>query len=1188
MSSSQGWILDALNGVYTADTIGDYVNELADRFDRFMSRLTDDERNYLLEAASAMKDKLITSKIEGVISLQNPDDISSGDEFLLEGDKLKIISDNFEDPTSQHNLGSIETLMSSDFYKKRDIVSAPVNKNSFGESNTVSVTDLSIMQDAVSKNATAIVSTKASVNSVEASNPNSIVNVGFFKNRYILSRFIASTDSISLSIPVAYQVANLKSCSIGYVEQDITDGELKGSGSKLTDFVVDTPASQGSNYVDNIHVVLNYENTYTINIDGTDYSYTAQEIDTAEDIASGLESELSNNAELTVSTDIGYWSKVFKNDNGDKVFGWYALVEDDSRTFAVKFVVPSDTHDLTIEVDPNNPDGIIITYEHDGFDPVYPTVGDIVDLVNNFGESEIRVVIMPGHTSDEEYNTADNFSLDIGASKIIIEASKQLSVGVDTTSEPYKFTYTHVSDYQAPATFSGHFEVVKFNPADTYYVVIDGTQITIDPSQPEYSSVTDEASLASAFVASINSASLGVTASSTATVVAITADSGGVSHTITTSGENNYQVPIERSTILRYDLRNMPRLGEPIEVPLRKGGEQITSKLEPLSNSDINNIVNSGFVFNRLALMLPSAPAVFDKDNNFVPAIKDVAGSANQYANSMHESIAAGDTRVKPVIRSFARISSRLNTTGEALSNRWFFVEAGSNSLAPSTSIGIGLETISPEDYERLVLQDANKSFSSARENRLGIQEGTFESLTSLVTEDVPSYNAGGFYAEIPVSKAIISTGQLDIIKEELSDMQIDGFVKFALIPKIVYSDAPDKTKEDVIETTRPDELYRALMELSLQMNDALREERFISLAGAYIIDSSELPDYFGDEDYRGLVFGVYEDEVPPENNYGLGGIPIDQTVTMSSLYFRNMRNLSMPIANKSASSAISVGPEDAYMLSCPSGIVSIDVLPSGESIYDIRCSNGRIEKPRDTRLDDFIYRELARTGFFTSKIDVALNHSVYGYSSAFSDSVWSVLMNGVEIRDDETVVGINSARTIIQNYYNTFEGGISIDELAVLMSPSKRVFGGTVIAKTNTTGSDETNVITDVKNVSQYGAITTLFLKVLLFFREKKDTIAYTDWEGKFNGIVGRIFQDDELATDILSFGLFNVFVCEVGAHSAFSYSTDIYNTAKSYMDGLDMSVIASAASKNVDYTAEWKMDATSGRCGVVLTKTV
>ena len=1181
MNSIHGWLLDSLKGAYTLESITGYVEELSNRFDLFMERLSEDDRNYLLEAITAMKDKIITSEIENIISLVDKDDIATGSKFVLRGDGLRIVSDNFEDSTSPNNLGSIKSDMEKDFFKREDILSSAITKGSLGESNTVSIDELPLLTDAVKKTATSLSATRAEVDSVEASNPMSIVNVGFFKDRYILSRLSGQEEAISLSIAASLSIAKIQSSNVEYVEQDITDGELRGSGSKISDFVVDRAASTGQTYQDDIYVIINYEDTYTININGTDYSYAAQDVDTAEDIAGGLESELSNNSDITVSTDIGYWSKVFQNDNGDKIFGWYALIADDSRTFAVKFVVPSDSHDLTIELGTDNPDQIIITYEHDGFDVVYPTIGDIRDLVNNFADSPIRVVVMPGFSEDDEYNTADEFDLEIGASKITIEASSQLDLKIDTTSEPYKFEYLHIRDYAEPSVFSGHFEVVKFNPSDTYYIDIDKTHITVVPSQDQ--EAKDEQSLARVFTQKINSASLGLTAARTAATVTITADTGGKSYTITTSGEHNYQVPIPRSTILRYDLRNMPMCNSLIEVDLKKPGTAITHTREPLSKADVANIVNSGTLFSKKYLMFPVAPATYDSSNNFVPPIKKVAALANLHANKNNNEISTAHLRIAPVIRSYPTINGRLNTTEAALSNRWFFVEAGADSLAPASSLGIALDTISPEDYERLVLQDDTMVFSTARNSRLKIQSGIFESISSLLTEKIHNYNAGGLSASISISSKIISTEQFDIIKRNMTEKQIDGFIKYALLPNIKQVVTPPNEKqEDIILTNEADELYRALMEYAIQVNDDLREQRFIALAGSYIIDSSKLTDYFGDDDYRSFVFGVDEPETPPENNYGLGGSPIDQTVTMSSLYFRNMRSLAMPIENKSAPNPLSPDIENIYRMVAPNGILRISGAQN-TTLFDIRVANNETSIPEETKLEDALYREIARTGFFTSKIDVGLNHSAHGYSKLFKDSIWALLMSGLEIRDDETIASINNARSLLQVYYSSFEKKPTVDEFALMLASPSRIYANEPISYKN---ANEADFTFNIKRVNQYSAITTLFLKILLFFREKKDSIQYKDWQDKFNGIVGRVFMDDELETDILSFDLFNVFVCESGAYKAFSFSTDIYNAAKAYTSGLDMSKIIQASGVDDTYTATWQEDNTTGRCGLVISK--
>ena len=1273
MAIDNDWLLENLSGSYSLGAVDDAVDSLIGEYDSFIDKINEDKRNYMMEAVSTMKEKIITSRVENVLELIDSTQFTDGDEFRTIGNSLSIIATKYTDGESDASAWTIKKIsqeMDNSFEPITKVETAAVQDGYSGAANVISKKDLASSNNALPKSANEVVVPFAEVESASLSNPNSVLNVSQFIERYIPSSYEKEIDVVKLTIDTSLKNIKLSVSEASFIEQAITDAELKGSGSKLSDYTEVTAGTEASSYKDTINVILNYGDTYTVTVGGTNYQYTANGDDTAEDIASGLSDELGNDTDLSVSQDAGFWSTVFENGNGDKVFGWYAENTDDSLSYEVQMVVPTDSHDLTIEQDADNPEKIIITFEHDGSDVVYPTIGDIRDLVNSFEDVDTRVVVMPGFDPDEEYDTADNVTLDIGDSCIVIEASSEQTISTDGPDT--KMLYTHISDYTAASTQVGTFEVIKFNPSDTYYVDINGNKANVDPSADGNESVVDEPSLAERFATLINNGAYDATASYSGNTVTLTAKNSGDSFPVSTSGENNYAEPIERETLLRYDVRNLPNVNAATILQLKKSGTVITDNNEPLNKTDVSRLSTSGIVFSDSYMMLPQVPDIVDSTNSFVPKISRTALSLEKTISKEKSKISTADNLVSPVIRSMPKLLFPLYSTEQAKSNRWFFVEAGANSVAAKPTIGVAMSTISPKDYERLVLQDTNATFSSTLASRLPNVGQSFESLTSLITEKVQSYNASGKKATIRLPLDAYKPKTMDIINDFLTEKQIDGFIKYALLPQIVsgsdfmdidsaISDAKDilitngqvvtytnvtqsykielyiedttaniydlkelfdnskftvvsvdrtpyytdtvpvstdkiehpstrivikeKIADDFIIAQDATELYKSLMELAIQIDDSLREQRFIALAGSYVIDASDLIELYSDELFADYVFGVNEAEVAPENNYGIGGVPIDATVTMSKLYFRNMRNqaLMKPLKPFALGNEIPIEKLFAHMVPTlyiknitPADGESWSVVDTNNDVHVEGDSSDTYEPyfiylPESTPVEDKLFDEIARTGYFSSNVDRGINHSPTGISIRHVDSIWNLLMDAIEINDDGEIISINSARSYIQSLYQSFNAMSEI-QFSMLLLKNNAYFD-----------------IQDDKRDNIYSPIVTLFLKILLYLKEKKSDIDYSSWKSTFDNIVGRIFVDDEEATNILPYEIFLSWVAGIGAHKAFSWSGDIEKDTTNYFSGLNADIFTSSKIKGVInsetektvnaslYTISWSMETVS-----------
>jgi len=1156
MAIDNDWLLENLASGYSLGSVDDAVDSLIGEYDNLINKITSDKRNYMMEAVSTMKEKIITSRVENVLELIDSNQFTDGDEFRTIGSNLTIVAEKYVDGETGSpawTISKIEQEMENAYISVSSVEQSAITGGYLNSSNTVTKAEISSSSSAMPKSSSDVTVPFIEIESASMSDPDGILNIDSFITRYVPNIGSDNVDIIKLTIDNSLKNIVISYADVSFIEQDISDGELKGSGSKIADYQEIEASASASLYRDELTVILNYENDYTVNVGGVDYTYSSSSPDTAEDIATGLSDELGADANLSVSLDTGYWSTVFENGAGDKVFGWYAKNSDDSLSYEVEMIVPTEEGDLTIEQDASNPEKILITFEHDGFDPVYPTIADIRDLVNAFQDVDIRVVVMPGFDTGDEYSTADSVQLEIGASKIIIEASSDQTVTVSTL-EAEKYEYIHVSDFSAATAQKGTVEIIKFNPDNTYYIEINSTRVEIDPSLQGNEYIVDEATLAQALTAGINADQSDVIASYSSSLITLVASSPGTSFTVSTSGEFNYVTPIDRDTLLRYDLRGLPTIGSESLPQLKKDGGIITNIREPLNNEDINKIVSSGMAFSDSYMMIPQVPTLVDNTNNFVPPVSTVAPRFETIVRSEESRIASASDLVSPARRNFPEAIYPMYATPQAKSNRWFFVEAGANSIAAKSTIGVAVLTISPRDYERLVLQDDTASFSTALENRIPNVGQKYESLYSLLKEDTESYNQVGDVATMPIRLDTFNADDIEEIRRILGNEVLEGFINYALLPQLSENDV--------------DEVYKYLMELAMQIDDGLREQRFIALAGAYVVDASKLSGFYSDDKFADFVFGVNEPEAAPENNYGIGGIPIDATVTMSKLYFRNMRNQALALQSKNY--ALGTTVTEGQLIFHLTGSIHALTFPES-SLYDppspsratfndgqwlmegTDVSLGKvisIQIPDDTGIEDRLYGELVRTGFFSTNVDLALNHSPNGYSKKYNESVLALLTDAIEIADDGSIVSINSARVYLQSFYQSFDS-LSPYELASMMLESS-VYSGEA-------DQDE----------SIYSPLITVFLKVLLYFIENKDSIAYDDWEENFNKIIGLIFEADEFADEILPYSVFVSWVGHIGAHNSFTWKDDIVTSIRAIHTSSDLGTYISNSISKIEYMA-------------------
>jgi len=1081
-------------------------------FDNMMSKLQKDKNNYFKQGLGMSNKKIVTKELVGIIKSISDTEIGTGNKFHLETSDISVVASAYTSQSQDAWTGAnIKNKMISTFVPKKITLDDKISTEYSWISNTLTKKQLSKKSNAIFKTGEQIAVTKSIV-SEDVLSPNYMISRNSFSNRFnILPRF-GRMKNIKLSFEKDIAGIELSDATVGEINQNLTDAELNGSGSKISQFVTTQEPVAGTDDVTIINLIRLKEVNHSIRIDGTDYTYTYATDDTLDDIEAGLEDALAEVDGIDIVATMGYYSMLFKDDDGDKVFNWLVRDETEDVEYIVEMITPSDEHDLTIEASDTDSGGkkITITFEHDGSDVVYPLIADIVDLVNTFDEAPFEVIKMDGFKDDDEYPYNDTVTLEQFQSKMQISFTRDADVSF-VSGDTWQVEVTDISNYNAATPQISECTIVKFNKEDTFSITLADTETAIDASQE---AVSSESELASLFETKINDANLSMNSNTEGAKIVLTATTAGEQITLSNSGENNYTIPVERNTILRNDLKELPKLDSFELSFLKKQHGQIYHKKMPLNKYEAQQLTFDGILANPSNVFRPILSHPISSSENSVCSVGRFIRKASKIINASSENLIHSSEGINPVPRGSAVIETPFNSTQAGLADRWFFAEAGSNCLATKDSLREVLTTIAPVVYEKKILGTENNTFSEILSERLYKGNKIFGSLNALCTEDISVKK----HAD---KKAFFSNYEKCWIEDSygVSEETIENFVMDARVPQKKYSKKQ----------------YTFLFRLAASLDDDLREERFIALASAFVAPYYYLTEFFVQEDLAIELFGTDDPEDSPDNNYGIDGVPIDSHVTVKDLYFRNFRKMALPLTEK-------VYPFDASMLIDSytallfQGDFEISNIESNKSLYiqdryleekvPLSLCQHKITKYQlqakisDSSAEDYCYGEIVRKGYFADSLSLAINHSLSGYSKKHKDSLWSILMDAVEITDGGDIVSINSAKSMLQTLYHSYTTVLTKEELGTLLL---------------------LNTIMTQNNTNHKNALHTIFLKIFFYLKSKGDSIAYSDWKTNFDSITGLLFTDDEEKTDLLPYDWFLVWICLISGSKAFSYSTDI-----------------------------------------------
>ena len=550
----------------------------------------------LLEEVS-IKDTILGVNLSNVFSVKIENNIELVGDNLL-GNTYKILNEFLTVKTSDIIVKDSDIKKISDFkqtlndsFAKHSMIFTEVQEKNILNTNLLSVKDLEFTEgfSVLNKNNTEVNVNKCEIKYSDLSDSNSLISIETFKDMFFTKKEFFK--SISLSI------TNLSSLTVNnsiYKELllDYTTKEIEGSGVKISDFIEEQAAQEAQKAILEVFITTLFpgvENKLKIN--GNEYSYKPSNDDTTDIVADSIGDAIDIDG-VTYKTEAGFYSNTPKDDDDEYKIGFY--LKDTTSDLDVSVSLESDNddeHDLLVDWDDDGKT-LTVTYASDGSDTMYPTIGELIDAIQD--NSPIKVVITDSsYTRDDDYPYEMDFKLKQNDSKLIIYSEKE-DINVEDSSPSDAFSINKVQDYQDGKHQKGEVQVVKFRRGYSYQIKISDTEYNIDCKEDNNSDINNEFDLVEHFVSLINEEDQ-ATASKDADKIKITLKDYE-EHEITTSGEEDYSEPLDRDVVIKYDLRNFVEQGD--ETVLIKNGINIKSKI-PISKKELSILVDNGIFFNK-------------------------------------------------------------------------------------------------------------------------------------------------------------------------------------------------------------------------------------------------------------------------------------------------------------------------------------------------------------------------------------------------------------------------------------------------------------------------------------------------------------------------------------------------------------------------------------------------------------
>ncbi len=1121
MSSSTAYLVESLKSASTMKGLGISVEELKRSYLQLMESIVLDRRNYMSTIIGDQKEHIITSKLSDMIELVNPEEYANGTSFKLIGNKVSIAASRVISSSENASVWTLDKIlaeMSQDFIPiEKDLIS-PVVEGYAGTTNLVSVENITRLHshDVLKRD-----SPKISVSSMhlmtQTTSEKGIVTANHFLDNFITKNGISESSKILATFGPRYDKIKFNSCAIEEIVLDISDGDLSGEGSKLGQYIPLSAASSLSPSEVTIDFIFTHSHTdegeYILRVGDDEYSYLAAEGDTPDMIAMEMESLLGDDTGVTVSNVSGVYSVVYENTNMIKSLGiWNNDITEDQAYEIYIEENPSGEGPVGYTTEDTNGDGTACTVylpldDAGETDLDNSTLQGLVDAINDASFWDGGALVMPGEDPFEPYDSEAGAIIELMqmTSRLNIQIQDDRLIETETTISSQRYDYLVVmgviSTYSEAKSQSGTVEIVAINPGASMAITIDSTPSVLDLSLSENEDIVSVLMATTRLMAIIEESGTSIAISQEDNVLFFSATPGTV-FSVSTSGESeDYAVALERDTMLKHDMQHHLSIHEKSIPPLKIADGVPTSDRSVLGRKTLEKMVDNGYIFSPKAIMWPNIEYTFSQEN--VTTQQNLKNTIDKTISKYESGFESKGTQF--ISKSSPFLSRPMFVPLRSKSDRWYFLEAKPTVIASKKSVDIVLNTLTPSIFEKEVLMDEDQNFTTILSDSTPSGFFEAESISSLLNEKAKGKPKCDFNLYV--------NRQMEVFTTDVSDTEnsifyvsegsfepieiIDGFM--------LRSTLPDDLKNNISIDG-----FNYLFKIALFSTDELREQRFVELASMLVLSSDQLGSNIYIPQAATYVFGTDATPISPSISNGIDGIPVNGTLTMDRLYFRNFRDVVLSNEGEHVSTVSSGKDKGVATLLLRAFDIQPIMTPSARAVYDDEFFSESYASVLLSDSNNILMEELIRTGYFPGDVSSYIKNIGNGMSEKYNDSILNTLMEAIQINDMAEIISVGSAKTLMHEIYINKKDVFPLDgiDLALMMMPYDAYIG-----------RSDVNIASGLFN---------LCMKIFLYL--KRTSIAVFNWEDSFKDIQILIFDETDDTIDTIPFLAFELFLLKIG----------------------------------------------------------
>lgn len=1045
-------------------------------------------------------DKIFTNNLSNLILFQG------GTYTINPGYNITINAKNITSDDEGILTHSDILSLLKDYVTLDNVFDNPVDK-AIVKTNVVSVNDL-YAQSNVHQNGTIIKAEECLTDMEGLIADNSFINYEYLLNEFYTTQ--SSSSFLSLTINnkgksdiSAFDTMVFNNCKFNEVLLNYTLEEIEGVGAKLSDFneVQKAVAPISGIYTVMVNVLWPAENSLTIN--GQTSTYTPDPAnDTLDIVADTLASGIDIDG-LSYELDDGYYYGTPKDADGEYKLAWYAKDTAENKTYHVTVNEDNNSeHDLEINWDSDN-GKLTITYASDGSDPLYPTIGEFVNDVNNY-DCPIKVIFVDtaNYTTDDDYSMHPDFDLDQTTSLIKFTSDKT-ALNISGTPNGL-FGINTVQEFVAGKHQNGDISCIRFERGHKFFIKVDNTEIDIDltdsTTDPD---ITDCNSLIAKFNDLLSSSNIPFVTTYTDKTISLLGKDYS-EHTITTSGAtDNYSPPLPRNVTVLNDIKDMVRQNG--KTILYKNGDTYLTQvnlLTPVCFSDIEFYYNEGFFANDSNIInLKINEDSYHSDNNLA-RMSDVYDKI--------ESLLAINNFVFPtkelkyITNYDIVIDVTLSSTEKMQLQEWGLLSIPENKFIDKKQIGY---------FNQTTLKDMQL-------NLLGLDDIYFTKLLNNASRYLNMKTIVS-YEDIKTTSNNITKNGIALIERDMSKVLSPIFpvIDFNKVDNNIlkFIDPTYTDYESLKFDFSNNALKHTLFGLTLAQQSPNTLAQLSYLISKFNFSADDVLMHIDNDYLRDTVLELNTQDNPPQPNYGLDGQKEDGSITFSDFYIREYKN---NINNENSSTtAASYLLLDVDSLSLPDKLLLTIPYKTKENIllnFTIdKDTSYNLQSLIHSVLDDLIYQHIVKSGYFMS--DGWLKGKIGSGLTRYNDTVWALLLRTFYFVDEDTIVGVKDSLGILRILYSKFTS-INAWELALFLSPA-----------TNEISIDNIspNSVIHINKIGDSG-LWALYFRIWEYI--DRNNISQDKYQDTFNKLTGLLFKNDNTATGILPYETFEVFLSIIG----------------------------------------------------------